>query len=153
MAVRSTSTERRAKATAVAEAIWQASIDGRSLKKTIHGVASAHSLYQEPAHLLAKNVSLYYQGLKSLSRRLQASELIPQDKALEAAYDLVPQSKALFAKIRDLLYRGALFTMFIMWRKVKSQVVIFVAELESMNSTVTLLLIILTPHTIPDDQR
>jgi len=119
------------------------------LTRTLYVFGSTTSAAREHVDYIAKNVSFYSDVLELLVEQFDDDRPIHSTKAIALAEKLYDHSYDLFNRIRDLVPRGhrngdqISFLQRIAWNFKKTKVDVLVGELESLKSTVQLLVQIL----------
>jgi hypothetical protein len=119
------------------------------LTRTLYEFGSTASAAREQVDHVAKNVSFYSDVLELLIEQFDCDRPIHSTKAVVLAEKLYDHSCDLFDRIGDLIPRGRRnrdqisFLQRITWNFKKTKVDVLVGELESLKSTVQLLVQVL----------
>jgi hypothetical protein len=119
------------------------------LTRTLYVFGSTTSAAREHVDHIAKNVSFYSDVLELLVEQFDNDRPIHSTKAIILAEKLYDHSCDLFDRIRDLIPRGyrngdqISFLQRIAWNFKKTKVDVLVGELESLKSSVQLLVQVL----------
>jgi hypothetical protein len=119
------------------------------LTRTLYVFGSTTSAAREYVNHIAKNVSFYSDVLELLVEQFDNDRPIHSTKAVALAKKLYDQSYDLFGRIRDLVQGGhrngdqISFLRRIAWNFKKTKVDVLVVKLESLKSTVQLLVQVL----------
>ena len=119
------------------------------LTRTLYKFGSTTSAAREQVDYISKNVSFYSDVLELLVEQFDDDRPIHSKKAIALAEKLHDHSHDLFDRIRDLIPKGRpannqlSFIKRLAWNFKKTKVDLLVGELESLKSTVQLLVQVL----------